>query len=618
MNLRNRILATALALTVSLSCFSLLSVSSSANEDSPVSPELVITEVCFNPTFQSNSFGLGNGADVLEYVEIANRSDKAVSLTDATLRRSNKGYEGSFKSNCILPVADGGAAALQPGEIAVIVIYNADAFQAGLGYRTEADRRAYYKLFTDFHKCADTLSEDRFFIAPGYSQETGEQLPGGFHLTNDAEHVVLRLVDAAENTVCEAAYNAAEWNRNQYAVNFTYRLGADPAHPLATQPLNMGCTTPGVLRDNQLSTEGMTPSGLTTALKVMEYNICATASTQKKPGGAAVTLQDRMAHLRTVLQSENPDVIGLCEVNYMWLDGLSKDVTGDDDEYDAYGRSSQGNTYGKAFTEIGDKTWDLFNLILWRRDKYDMVKKGTFWCSTRPNSVGSFQWLGGITGDFARAINWVILKEKATGAEFFFLCAHIDAKVEDARNKSAKLIINQATELSEGRPIVMVGDWNAKESKEAYRILTGEGFADARYRVADPTKMTLYGTGNASDGMWGMNLNPKNVIAIDHCIITPHNVFVQAATCDLGLLQDSDTFVASDHNAILFDLALQYPLAEETENGNGSETGAGSDSQTTAIETEQQAQAGCGASLIGSALVFSSLIAVTLFTKKRG
>ncbi len=582
MSFKKHLLAVALALTMGLSCMPLLPLTATATESLSTQTVLAITEVCFNPTFKTNSFGLKDSADVLEYVEIVNCSDQAVSLAGMTLQRSNDGYEGKFKTNQMLSVT-GDATVLQPGEIAVLAVYSEAAFTVGLRYKTEADRRAFYEFFADFYGCADVLDEAHFLIATGRSDETGEALPDGFNLTNDAEDVVLRVVDEDGQTVGEAAFNAAEWNRNQYSLNFTYRPGADSEHPLTTQPMNMGCTTPGVLRDNQLSTEGMIPAGETTSLKVMEYNICATASEQKKPNGINVSRQDRIKQIDALVKANDPDVIGLCEVNNLWTVSLNSTLTGEDSAYAFYGRSSQGHTYGTEYTATGDSTWDAYNLVLWKKDKYDLIEKGTFWCSSTPDHEGTFSWVGGITGDFARAINWVILKEKATGAELFFLCAHIDAKVDAARDKSAELICAKATELAGGRPIIMVGDWNAKESKEAYRILTSGDFADARYRVPDPTQMTLYGTGNS----WGENLNPQNVIAIDHCIITPHNVFVNKATCDLGLLEGYEGLVASDHNAICIDLSLSVVTSEtETESESLPEIGPSGDPDTN-TETDE-------------------------------
>ena len=104
-------------------------------------PALILTEICFNPTFMENDKDLAETADVLEYVEAVNASDKPVSLEGATLQYSETGFDGPFKSNALLGM-EGGDMTLAPGEIAVIAIYNADTAKAGLGYATAAEKKA--------------------------------------------------------------------------------------------------------------------------------------------------------------------------------------------------------------------------------------------------------------------------------------------------------------------------------------------------------------------------------------------------------------------------------------------------------------------------------------------
>ncbi len=532
------------------------SLSARAEEGAPL---VVFTEVCFNSTYKANDQGVSETSDVFEYAEFCNRSDSPVSLEGITLQISTKGYGGSFRTDRVLPVREAGDRMLEPGEMAVITVFSGDTFNAGLRYDTEEERVAYYKAYTDFYKCGDLISEDRFFIAPAKVSATGEAIDGAFNLANSTEKAVLRLVGGDGTTLCEVAYNATEWNRNSYALNLTYRPGGHDGHPLASRPLNLGGCTPGALRDNQLSVEGMAPVGETTPVKVMEYNICATDSTQTDTDGSAITMDERITHIFKAIESYAPDVLGLCEINHLWIERLKDELTPEGGRYAGYGRSSLGATYGAK--RYNRETWDLYNLLVWNTEKYDLIDSGTFWCSSTPNKPNTFTWPDGTVGDFARAINWVILEERTTGAQFFFLCAHIDAKVAKARNYSATFILEQATEIAAGLPIIMVGDWNANEKSDAYKILTGDGFADARYRTPDPAAMTLYGTGNS----WGKNIEPKSVAAIDHCIITPHNVFAEAATVDVCFMDEANTLVGADHNAIILDLQITVQRAFEPE-----------------------------------------------------
>ncbi len=511
-------------------------------------PALALTELCYNPTYEKNDYGLETSADVFEYVEFCNLSDGPVSLEGIALELSTDGYGGTYQTNPIIP-PDSGDRTLAPGELAIIAIPTGDSYTAGLRTATPSDRAAYYERFVRFYNCADHLPPERFCIANTRDNETGAAIDGCFNLSNSLEDAVLRLT-AGEDVLGEVNYSAQLWNRNGFALNLTYRSGGTEGHAKASVPYNLGAPTPGLVRDNQLTVEGMAPTGDTLPLRVMQYNICATDSTQTDTDGTKITMDERIGHTLDIIRGHDPDILALCEINYLWTPRLIAEMTGEGCAYAGYGRSSRGITYQ------GDRnsreTWDLYNLVLWKTDKYESVDQGTFWCSATTTKPNSFTWEDGLVGDFARAINWVILRDRATGGEFFVLCGHIDAKVAEARRRSAALIVEQATKLADGRPIMLLGDWNANEKSSAYAELTTEGFADARYRVVDPAAMTLYGSMNS----WGKYNDFISRVPIDHCIITPHNVFVEAATIDPGYFDEAKTLVSADHNATVFDLRV--------------------------------------------------------------
>ena len=547
-------------ITATLSLILLLSaalpVTASAEE---TAPKIVLTEVCYNPTFMENDKGLEKTADVLEYVELVNVSEKIISLEGIKLQYSKEGYDGKFQTNAVLAL-EGNPLTLAPGEVAVIAVYNADAATAGLAYATAAERKAYYDFFVDFYACSKRLDANHFYIAPAVESGTGKKIEGAFRLTNGDENAVLRLCDQDKNLLCEAGYNTTTWNRNGFSMNLFYRPGVVADHPKASKDFNVGRCTPGMLRDNQVTAEGLVPTGETVPLKVMGYNVCAENTKQTYPDGTQPNMGQRMKMVFEVIESHRPDVFGLTEINHSWLNYLETYLTLNGEKYGAYGRSGQGSTYGSG--KYTGQKWDLFSLVLWRVDKYDLVDQGSFWGSRTPDRPNTCNWPGGLKGDMGRASNWVILRDKASGLEFFFLCAHLDAHVEEVRTLSAELIRKKATELAGGRPIIMVGDWNSSESKPAYDELTCEGFADARYRTANLEDMTIYNTYNK----WGEFTDQHTTrLPIDHCFITPANVFVDSAHMDRAFIDDAKTMYASDHNAIIYNLQLLIPKAEDPE-----------------------------------------------------
>ncbi len=556
MNVSTRLLALASAFAI-LASSVILPLSASPAAEADDTPQVVFTEICFNPTFEENDYGLKTSADVFEYVEFANISSAPLSLQGIALKRSTEGWEGSYRQNTLF-APDGGDCMLAPGETAIIAILTGDGYTAGLRTATPEDRTVFYDRFAAFYNCADRLPRERFYIADTRDNATGEAIENSFNLANSHEDVVLRLT-AGDEILCEVNFSAVEWNRNGYALNLTYRAGGIDGHPQASVPFNLGAPTPGLVRDNQLSTDGMLPPTDTFPIHAMQYNICATDSPKTDTDGSAITMEERIGHAFNIIETHDPDILALCEINYLWVPRLESELTDEGCAYAGYGRSSKGSTYGSK--RINRETWDLFNLILWKDDQYELIDKGTFWCSSTPDTAGTFSWSDGLVGDFARGINWVILRDRKTGGEFFVLCAHIDAKVAEARRRSAEQIVDTAAKLAEGRPIMMFGDWNSNERAASYPELIADGFADVRYRIPDPSRMTLYGTVNN----WGDYTEFKSRAPIDHCIITPHNVFAEAATIDPGYFDDGKTLVAADHNATVFDLQVAiHKTTEET------------------------------------------------------
>ncbi len=629
MNLKSKIISAALAIL-----FLLTAAIPAAVSADDAAPQIIITEVCYNPGFiTGNTLGLTSTADVLEYVEFVNISDQTVSLEGITLRYSQKGYEGTFKIDQVLAL-DGNPMTLDAGEIAVIAIYSKDTAKAKLGYATAEERKAFYDYFVDFYACADRLDENRFYIAPAVESGTDTAIEGGFRFTNSDKDAVIRICDKNGETLCEANYNAAAWNRNAFAVNFFYRPGIVEGHPLASKEFNVGDTTPALIRDNQITSEGLTPTGETVPLKVMQYNVCATDSTQKYPDGTGLPMYRRIMMVFDIIESHQPDVIGLNEINHVWLPHLERTFAPEGGKYAVYGRSGRGSFYGSG--KYSDATWDLFNLVLWRTDKYDLVKQGSFWCSRDPDRPNTCTFTKDIVGDMGRAMNWVILKEKSTGMEFFFMCTHMDAHYEEVRTLSAELIANKATVLAEGRPVIMVGDWNTNERKLAYQFLAYGEYADARYRTADLEDMTIYSSYNK----WGEFADQHySRPPIDHCFVSPSNVFVDSAHVDQAFVDEDKTMFASDHNATIYNLRLLLPQAEEPETEpdttaeeteepvttppetetvvSETEAETETETETKTEESETATQSGCESSVLSVGILFLASLAIFATVKRK-
>ncbi len=112
--------------------------------------------------------------------------------------------------------------------------------------------------------------------------------------------------------------------------------------------------------------------------------------------------------------------------------------------------------------------------IFFRSDVFERVDGGHFWLSETPDVVASRSWDSALT----RMATWVVLASK-TDPDYSAVVAntHFDHVGEIARLESARLIRRRLTSIAQGRPVILMGDFNAPTdsmSAGPYRVLVGE------------------------------------------------------------------------------------------------------------------------------------------------
>lgn len=172
-------------------------------------------------------------------------------------------------------------------------------------------------------------------------------------------------------------------------------------------------------------------------MDVMTYNI----RYLNQRDGDDVWGNRKQAVIETI---RNADVIGLQEVVAQQLD----DIRSGTPNYDWYGVGrDDGELHGEA-TPIG-----------WRKSRFELLAKGTFWLSSTPSKVGSKGWDAALP----RIASWVRLRDSKSNSAFVFLNTHFDHRGKEARAQSAALIRKQSLELANGLPFIMTGDLNARQ-----------------------------------------------------------------------------------------------------------------------------------------------------------
>ncbi|GLW67082.1 endonuclease [Actinomadura rubrobrunea] len=189
-------------------------------------------------------------------------------------------------------------------------------------------------------------------------------------------------------------------------------------------------------------------------LRVMTYNIRLDADAPPRDWASRLPLMTR------VLRKQRPDLLGVQEALWRQMRDLDAALPA----HDWVGMGRQGGTR------------DEFSAIFYRRDRFEVLDFDHFWLSDTPLLIGSATWGNAVT----RMVTWAKFRDRRTGRVFYHVNTHFDHQSENARVKSAELVLRRVRGLEAGVPVVLTGDFNvpARES-EPYDILTGpDAFAD--------------------------------------------------------------------------------------------------------------------------------------------
>jgi endonuclease/exonuclease/phosphatase family metal-dependent hydrolase len=161
-----------------------------------------------------------------------------------------------------------------------------------------------------------------------------------------------------------------------------------------------------------------------------------------------------------MLRAEDPDVIGTQELYKRQGDDLVARLP----QFTWFGASR------KADTE------DEHMGVFYRKDRLALRDSGNFWLSDTPDVPASRTW-GNL---FPRLVTWARFERIADGVTFTFYNTHLPYREidEDARIRSAQLILERLKALPGNEIVILVGDFNAPPQSRVYSTLTGT-FTDA-------------------------------------------------------------------------------------------------------------------------------------------
>ena len=173
------------------------------------------------------------------------------------------------------------------------------------------------------------------------------------------------------------------------------------------------------------------------ALEVMSFNLRY---------GTAKDGRDSWVHrrprVRALIEAESPDLIGTQEGLRFQLDELGTDLP-------AYGELGRARADGE---ERGE-----YSAILYRTDRLEALKGGTFWFSDSPEVPGSTSW----GNRLPRICTWARFRDLRTGDAFYLYNAHLDHESPESRRRSAELLAERIQERDPKDPVLVTGDLNA-------------------------------------------------------------------------------------------------------------------------------------------------------------
>jgi endonuclease/exonuclease/phosphatase family metal-dependent hydrolase len=265
-----------------------------------------------------------------------------------------------------------------------------------------------------------------------------------------------------------------------------------------------------------------TPATMPSDLRVMSFNI--RLNTPKDMANAWPLRKD--VFFKTI-ETFAPDLMGLQEVTPPQGEEIKSHFKA---AYDFLGvPRNDGKTSGEMAA------------VLFRRDRFERVRDGTFWLSQTPDVVGSKGW----DADLPRVVTWVELRDRRNADRpLLFLNTHFDHIGKVARVESVKLMRQKMVEVLGDKPlaVIVTGDFNVPQDSPPYKQMLGG--PDAPPRLTDTFK-DAHPQPTTRDFTWHgfVGENPRGAQRIDWVL---RSDAFQTIAADIDRANDNGKY-PSDH-----------------------------------------------------------------------
>lgn len=244
--------------------------------------------------------------------------------------------------------------------------------------------------------------------------------------------------------------------------------------------------------------------------RVMSYNI-------RLPNqGDSINYWDhRRPLVASMIRYHEPDIIGVQEAFRRQLDEMMTDMP-------AYAWFGVCRADGAVLPNPDGE----FSAIIFRKDRFERLDGNTFWLSATPEVAGSKGW----DAAFPRIVTWARFRDVKSGKLFFYFNTHFDHLGEQAREESAKLLLQKINEIAGKEPVILSGDFNSTDTSKPYLVLTDQAstysMTDAMFASKSPHhgplgsfsgSFTLPGVGDYRIDFIFIN---NNITVLQHAILS--------------------------------------------------------------------------------------------------
>ena len=265
-------------------------------------------------------------------------------------------------------------------------------------------------------------------------------------------------------------------------------------------------------------------------VSVMTYNVYYDLSeTKRDPQGVITTVKQKA-----------PDIFGLNESGKDWVELFLAD-------------SEITSVYECIWGKPTDSSSDAaYNVIFYRKDKFEVLESGTKWLSPTPDKKSQFAGAA-----HYKTFSYAVMVDKASGAEFLYINTHLDgsnngdqqAALSDVRAKQAE-VIKSFVKTYSYLPIVISGDFNEQPSSSTIKGLINNN-SRLKYCLKEAKEKIDIGTTKKINSKWE-SVGPS---IIDYIFATTDSIVVNFYE---QIDNPIDGVYPSDHLPVYAEVSIKY------------------------------------------------------------